>query len=203
MVKYKNNQSGFALLLSIVVASIVLAIGITMLNLTVKQLTLSSVARESNISFHAAEAGTDCIRYWRQKKAGKFIDDTIGFFADRNNAPNIKCFGKNSNYRFGERLDRKRSGYMNKFIYQYDWGYKTDKFCTEIDMYIMVADGNGNDYTYNFAKHNISVAAGKDGVKTCRADDVCTLTIVRGYNRACSDLASSLMTVEREITSQF
>lgn len=194
--KTSNEQSGFALLLAIVVASIVLAIGLTMLNLTVKQLTLSSVVRESEISFQAATAAMECIRYSRLKNPDGYINTLSG-----NVAPAIDCLSS-ATVNINSQSVQFSSGtnYINAFKYQLDWGTGNDERCSEIDLYTMVAD---SDFNYDFANAGISVAAGTLGDKSCSAGNVCTLAITRGYNRACSDLSGSLLTVEREITAQF
>lgn len=53
----KNREGGFALLLALIVSSVVLAIGISILNISVNQINLSATARESEFSFQAAHIG--------------------------------------------------------------------------------------------------------------------------------------------------
>lgn len=60
----ENNQEGFTLLFAVLVANLILAIGIATFNLTVKQVTLSSVGRESQVAFFAADSGVECALYW-------------------------------------------------------------------------------------------------------------------------------------------
>lgn len=55
---------GFTLLIAVLVAGIVLSIGLAILNLTIKEFTLSSIVRESQIAFSAADAGMECALYW-------------------------------------------------------------------------------------------------------------------------------------------
>jgi len=58
------RRGGYALMLSIVVSSIVLSIGISLLNIVQKELILSATGRDSQFAFYAADAGLECVLYW-------------------------------------------------------------------------------------------------------------------------------------------
>ncbi len=55
----KNTQKGFSVLFASLVGSLVLAIGLAILSITIKQITLSSAGRESQKAFYAADTGTE------------------------------------------------------------------------------------------------------------------------------------------------
>ena len=55
---------GFALLFAVLAASVLLSIGLSIFNLTVKELSLSAYGRESQFSFYAADSGAECALYW-------------------------------------------------------------------------------------------------------------------------------------------
>lgn len=57
--KLKANL-GFTLLFASLVGSLVFTIGIAILNISLKQLTLTSAGRESQQSFYSADAGIEC-----------------------------------------------------------------------------------------------------------------------------------------------
>lgn len=59
---YKNSK-GYTLLFAVIVASVTLAIGVSILTISKKEFLLSSAARESSISFYAADAGFECAMY--------------------------------------------------------------------------------------------------------------------------------------------
>lgn len=59
-----KNQRGFTLLLAALVASIVLALGTSIFQLAQKELTLSSIGRDSQFAFYAADTGAECALYW-------------------------------------------------------------------------------------------------------------------------------------------
>ncbi|MFW6210467.1 MAG: hypothetical protein ACOC4E_03185, partial [Patescibacteria group bacterium] len=58
-----HATSGFALLITLLVVGVVLAVGAVLLDLTIKQVQLSSTAKDSEIAFHAANAGMECARF--------------------------------------------------------------------------------------------------------------------------------------------
>jgi len=63
-VEKTEKQSGFAMLFAVLVSSVLLSIGLSIFNLTVKELILSSSGRESQFSFYAADTGAECALYW-------------------------------------------------------------------------------------------------------------------------------------------
>jgi Tfp pilus assembly protein PilX len=64
MIKNKQTKEGFTLIISIFLASIVLTITLSMMQLLYKQLILSTADRESQIAFFAADTGMECAYYW-------------------------------------------------------------------------------------------------------------------------------------------
>ena len=63
-------RRGFTLLFSVLISTIVLAIGAAIFNITIKQLKLSAVGRESQFAFYAADTGAECAIYWDLKNNG-------------------------------------------------------------------------------------------------------------------------------------
>lgn len=68
--KKNKHQYGYALLVSLVIASVVLTIGISIANLVEKGLVLSSTARDSQFAFYGADSGSECALYWDLKHEG-------------------------------------------------------------------------------------------------------------------------------------
>jgi hypothetical protein len=69
--KKKNSAGsrGFSLLFAVLTGSLVLAIGIAMAGIASKELTLSSIGRESQFAFYAADTGSECALYWDLKNS--------------------------------------------------------------------------------------------------------------------------------------
>lgn len=57
-------EKGFTLMLATLIASVVLALGTSIFTLAQKELTLSSVGRDSQFAFYAADTGAECALYW-------------------------------------------------------------------------------------------------------------------------------------------
>lgn len=59
-----KDQKGFTILLSALVASLVLTLGIAIFSVAQKQVILSSLGRSSQYAFYAADTGLECALYW-------------------------------------------------------------------------------------------------------------------------------------------
>ncbi|MEN9614167.1 MAG: hypothetical protein RLZZ347_474 [Candidatus Parcubacteria bacterium] len=62
------NQKGFALLFTVLVVSLLLAISLSISNITLRELVLSSATRDSHIAFYAADTALECALYLDTKK---------------------------------------------------------------------------------------------------------------------------------------
>ncbi|MBI2109181.1 MAG: hypothetical protein HYT93_03315 [Parcubacteria group bacterium] len=66
----KQMQSGYLLLFAVVLSSIVLAIGLGIVNIVNKGLILASAGRLSQAAFYAADGGVECALYWDRTHIG-------------------------------------------------------------------------------------------------------------------------------------
>ncbi len=78
--KTKHNEilvhsRGYTLLFAVLVSSLVLAVGISILTISKKEFLLASAARESVYAFYAADGGLECAVYNNDK--GRFSTSTI------------------------------------------------------------------------------------------------------------------------------
>lgn len=106
----KNNKKksrGFALLFAVMTASVLLSIGLSIFNISLKELILSTASRDSQVAFYAADSARECILYW-DVKIGAF-PTCVGEGCDENNflpgEPNIVCAGKTINFNRTEYRD--------------------------------------------------------------------------------------------------
>lgn len=60
----KTSQRGFTLLLAALVSSIVLGLGASIFLIAKKEVTLSSLGRDSQYAFYAADQAAECALYW-------------------------------------------------------------------------------------------------------------------------------------------
>ncbi len=68
-VLYFKQESGFTLLLASLIAALLLSIGLSMFTIAQKQIILSSLGRDSQYAFYAADSGAECALYWDFKNA--------------------------------------------------------------------------------------------------------------------------------------
>lgn len=58
---------GFTLLIAVILSSVVLTIGLALLDLAYKQIILASTAKQSQIAFYAADSAIECALYYDQQ----------------------------------------------------------------------------------------------------------------------------------------
>lgn len=61
---FKDNikkNKGFIILISVIVVSVILTLSIGILNITLRELILANIEKESLKAFYAADAGVDCV----------------------------------------------------------------------------------------------------------------------------------------------
>jgi Tfp pilus assembly protein PilX len=64
---FKNNRQknkGFTILFAVIVSSLVLAVGISIANITLKQILISASGRDSQVAFYTADSGSECAIYY-------------------------------------------------------------------------------------------------------------------------------------------
>lgn len=98
----KENKRGFTLLFAILVSVMVLAVGASIINISLKQVILSGSGRESQFAFYAANTGMECALYWDLN--GTILDDDgqaeyvfppPGSNSLRSDTDNFTCSGTN------------------------------------------------------------------------------------------------------------
>lgn len=67
MIMHKEPR-GFTLLIAVVLTSVLLSVGLALLDIALKQVTLSSTARQSQYAFYAADSAMECALYWDQQQ---------------------------------------------------------------------------------------------------------------------------------------
>lgn len=184
----KKQHTGFALLLTLIVVSIVLAVGLSLLDITIKQLSLSGTGRDSEAAFHAASAGLECAQYWRGQADSEFRGGT-------GNAPLLDPCLPNQDPADGSGAYDEPTADVHHFEYEFTWGAENDR-CTEIEVYVYDASSVSADLTYDIPNYDLP---GSTDPETCvyTAGTVCTIAFSRGYNRACSNI-SSIGVIQRE-----
>lgn len=68
-INFNTSNRGFTLLLAALISSIVVALGVSIFRLAQKEIILSSIGRDSQFAFYAADSGSECALYWDLRHA--------------------------------------------------------------------------------------------------------------------------------------
>lgn len=194
----KNTEAGFALLLSLIVIGVLVSIGLTVLDLTITQVRLSTNARASEVAFNAANAGLECARFVRRESSDQM---------ENGNAisPAPSCFGSAVYTNSYAPISSGVSGDGDVFQYDYSftWGTNSDR-CSEITTLVASSTSGGTGLTTTEATVRGIVAGYPNmaGDWVCDAGERCTLLSVQGYNQPCAETLN-FGTVQREVLLQF
>jgi hypothetical protein len=169
----QHTKKGFALLVAVLISSVVLAVGLSMLNITLKQYIFSGIGRESEIAFYAADAGIECALYFDTSSVAGLFDLTSP-------GGNFTCMGVTENAPAGG-----TSGTAKEF--EFEWSTSGQTVCTKIGITKYFDAGS-------------SIDMGTWG--TCDAGATCTQVESRGYNRGCGELSSPRV-VERALRANY
>ncbi len=73
---HTSNSRGFTLFIAVIVSSLFLAIAFSLASLSIKQQIISSIGKESQFAFYAADTGIECAFYWDFKGTDVFATST-------------------------------------------------------------------------------------------------------------------------------
>ena len=207
MVDKNSKQSGFALLLAIIVVGVVLSVGLAILDLAVTQVRLAASTRDSEIAFHAANAGVECALFWRRNDATEaLIFDGKNVTGDT--MTNINCFGGSpDDYPSGDVPVTVTSvsnslPAVEQYKYEFSWPTGAPDRCTKVNM-VVIADESSvsvseDDISTLIRGH--SFGAGK----SCSAGSKCTLIAASGYNQPCPGSGNfGFGVIERKVLLEF
>lgn len=185
----KKEQGGFALLLTLLVVTVLISIGLSVLTLSIQQVRLASTARDSEIAFQAANAGMECAHYWRRRAAGEMEqgdnDVSIGCFLQTQEIDSTTLTGVTG-------------GSAYEYQYQFTWG--TPARCSVVTTIVGVADLPGSGLV--IPNMTTLLPGFPDGpTKECEPGTRCSVISVEGYNRSCDNI-DTFGTVQREVLLQ-
>ena len=79
MNKTLKNKKGFAILFAVLTASLLLMVGLSIFNISIKELTITSFNTESKKAIYASQSGIECALYWMSKGGDMFSTTTNSF----------------------------------------------------------------------------------------------------------------------------
>lgn len=197
-----QKNKGFALLITIMVVSVVVAVTLAIVELSIKQLELSVDSVDSELAFQAANAGLECARYWRREVSDQFESgDPVTF----------DCFGT-ADGAIRPPLSITRTGNGVVTVYTLDtglsWGTAPLERCSDMTIISMVvpATTTAPGVTIGSGSGNNSLKTILPGYpsdsKTCEPGGLCTIVSVTGYSANCSN-KNDVGTQRREILLEF
>jgi len=167
-----------------VVVSVVVSVGLTVLDLTMKQMRLSTNSKESEIAFHAANASLECARYLRifqsdDMEAGTPVPMTCFGVSAGNVTPTSIVAG-------------------HAYLYSpsgFTWGTAPTQRCSLMKVLVIVSDSAATTTVSNMK----TIMPGyPDNDKYCEPGGRCTVISALGYSSTCSNVGT-MGTVEREV----
>lgn len=175
----KSPTRGFTLLIAVITASIVLTMGMSILNITLKEFLLSGAIRDSEMAFYAADAGIECVMYYDQSTAGgKFA---IGA-PEPQTLPALTCGGQS-------------------FTISYPSGNDANSTIGSGEQIQLEATLGGGGNPNICTRAVITKTSGG----TCPAGAVCTEIVSSGYNRSCATVSAGTdpRIVERRLRTRY
>jgi len=91
--KRNNRQNGFALLIAIVISTVVLTIGVSIINIALREVILASTVRNSLSGFYIADSGVECALYWDNVRGNFSMQSVFASGGDSSDASVIECNG--------------------------------------------------------------------------------------------------------------
>ena len=151
----KNKNNGFVILYAVVIATVVLLVGVSLMNIMTKQLFLSSISRNAKVSYYAALAGRDCAEFWKKIK----INEADYFSLDHTDDP-LKCFGNDPVESYKMSVDPYTSAFITTFNLEFTAG--TNILCSKVMVeYNQTADCVANRLLISSEGYNDNCSATK------------------------------------------
>jgi len=194
MTQIKQSETGFALLITLLMLAVVIAVTLSLVQLSLKQLKLAVDGRDAEIAFQAASAGVECLR-----RVSIMASSTIqvgGLITGQS------CFGASFPVPTHLLLNPSVSQYsgLAKANNGISWGPTGARRCTEFELIVINAEVDSITLPEDTIKGIIANYTGGDLV--CESGGVCHILAVGGYNAAC-DQISNPGVLKREFLLQF
>lgn len=195
MLQTNKTKNGFALYLTLMIVSIVIAVTLSIVELSMQQLKLSVGSKDAEIAFQATSAGAECLA-----RITRSASTTINSGADLS----FNCFGVNTpTFSRGGVNALSSTDPTNTHRYQGEFSWLGDTRCTAFDLIVINAENVAVDITIGVSNSLKNVIANyPNDTKTCNPGGICRILAVSGFNKACSE-RNSLGTLKREMLLEF
>lgn len=192
MIQNKKTQSGFALLITLLLLGVVIGVTLSIVELTIRQVRLAVDGREAEIAFQAASAGVECAQRIARSSASNIN-------SNNNEGIVFNCFEQSNPSLVTSSLasltsaPSTDSNRLRRYRHEIEW----DNRCSEIDLIVVVTEdstvfANIKDQIFNFP----------DSTLECSAGSTCHVVAASGYNVPCSQ-RNNPGVLKREVLLEF
>ena len=181
---------------------------LTMISISIKQVQLSVDTRDSEIAFHAASAGLECVRHWRRAERDAFEDG--------NDSIQVQCFGEDIPVEINGEVSSLAANDSNlndvdtgSSVYIYDmeatWALGDAERCSRVRMVLL---NNSSDSSDSLTLSNMTdyIPGYPVNQASCEPGGRCTIFSSQGYSNACPMVTGArfpLGTIQRDILVEF
>jgi Tfp pilus assembly protein PilX len=145
-----QRSRGVAILFTVLTAILLLSIGLSIVSISIRQVTLSSTGRESEYAFYAANTALECALYWDLQIPDIDTASNKRYFAHTGsgqsnaNINNVKCSNNSLEY-FNSDLINSDSDNMYTFWVRITNTFTNTEQCAEVEIKKeRYTDTNGN-----------------------------------------------------------
>lgn len=167
----RNTKNGMALLIAVLVSAIVISIGAAIFSIVQKQTILSSLSRDSQFAFYAADTAAECALYW---------DSRYAYFAATSSVPTGATCGGNT-----LTVSWPSNG---SYPFMPSFQYQANGLCT----YVSIMKCNGTI-------SNPLSASGCTADVVHNPPPIHTAIVAYGYNVPCSATSTSPRVLQRAV----
>lgn len=199
----KKNEEGIALLVTLLLLGVLLAIGASLLNITLKQYQFSGMALASETAFQAANAGMECILYYDNDPNGS-VFDVPGDGSGRSPVLSLNCMNENSSDIVagnGTCFGCNEGGAVEsgeEQMFEFEWG--SPRGCSQVSVYKFYSTSDEVSVEIDDVFYRADGSDADSDPDPCPIGGICTVVQARGYDVSCSDVGTAARVVEREYT---
>ncbi len=193
MIQIKSSQSGFALLITLLLLAVIITVTLSIVELTIRQVRLSIDGREAEIAFQAASAGVECAqRMARTATTTIFNGTNLQFDCFQQTNSTASTLG-------GQGLTvQGPTSTVNSRLRRYTRQITWNNRCTEIDL--IVVSTLEDDLTLTNIQN--AIVAFPEPTLRCFAGSTCHIVATAGYNVPCAQI-NNLGVLKREMLLEF
>jgi Tfp pilus assembly protein PilX len=186
MTQIKSSESGFALLITLLLLGVLIAVTLSIVELSIRQVRLTVDGRQAELAFQAASAGVECAQR---------ISRTASTTITNGGTVPFNCYQTTRNVGSGiAGLSSTDNTRLRRYRFNVDWNNR----CTEIDLIVIAT--LEDDITFNNIRNII--ASFPSNSLVCFAGSTCHIVAASGYSSSCAN-RNNQGVLKRELLLEF